>query len=464
MHELATLFPPMTDEEFAGLKDDIARNGVHQPVAVWREQVIDGRHQYQACHDLGIEAPLRHLDDDADPVSFVLSANMSRRQLSPSQKAIITAQLPLVVNGSNQYTVESGGVKVGTKFFVPHSQEQRALWAGITPRYQSDADGIVKDGAPDIIEKVRNGDITVNDAIVVVRAQRKTKAAAKKAEKERREAEEKAKAEKEAAEKAKAEREATILEAAIERVEDAQARGKPITLQEAVKAIRREMVRAEWEQQQEEMRNADPLDAVQLILSPCADLHQQVEAESVDIILTDPPYKPATLDVYKDLAEFAVHALKPGGVLLAMAGTSHLPDVLQYLCNTEGLNYHWTLNYMMPGGNLRFHTRAVRMGWKPVIWMVKGESDGTDRFDVVEAPRLAVQDTRFHEWGQNEGGFEKLLDLFGFPGQMVCDPFLGGGTTALIARRKGCGFIGADVDAQYLKITAERLRDDPSCQ
>ncbi len=45
LHELATLFPPMTDEEIADLKT-ISQNGVHQPIAVWQDSIIDGRHRH----------------------------------------------------------------------------------------------------------------------------------------------------------------------------------------------------------------------------------------------------------------------------------------------------------------------------------------------------------------------------------------------------------------------------------
>ena len=107
IHELATMFPLMGPEEYAGFKADIKANGIHQAVAVWRGALIDGRHRYQACQDLGVDPPIRYRDDDADPVAFVLSANMSRRQLTGSQKVIITAQLPRLERGNNQYNLES---------------------------------------------------------------------------------------------------------------------------------------------------------------------------------------------------------------------------------------------------------------------------------------------------------------------------------------------------------------------
>ena len=244
--------------------------------------------------------------------------------------------------------------------------------------------------------------------------------------------------------------------------EEAVKKEEPLTrskLKKIVKDNKKKKEKENWTMQKEEKHKTSKLTNVELILSSCIELHKHVPENSVDIILTDPPYKPDTLSCYRDLAEFAVHALKPNGILLAMAGTSHLPDVMNYLCNTENLKYHWTLNYLMPGSSLRFHTRAVRMGWKPVIWLVKGKSDGTDRFDVITAPALSAQDTRFHEWGQNEGGFKLLLELFAFPGQVVCDPFLGGGTTGVVAKQLGCKIIGADIEKECLDISRLRILD-----
>ena len=45
------------------------------------------------------------------------------------------------------------------------------------------------------------------------------------------------------------------------------------------------------------------------------------------------------------------------------------------------------------------------------------------------------------------------------PGDVVCDPFLGGGTTAVAALDLQCRFVGADIDADCLRITRERLTD-----
>jgi site-specific DNA-methyltransferase (adenine-specific) len=43
------------------------------------------------------------------------------------------------------------------------------------------------------------------------------------------------------------------------------------------------------------------------------------------------------------------------------------------------------------------------------------------------------------------------------PGELVCDPFLGGGTTALAALSQGRNFVGADIDPSAIETAQGRL-------
>ena len=66
---------------------------------------------------------------------------------------------------------------------------------------------------------------------------------------------------------------------------------------------------------------------------------------------------------------------------------------------------------------------------------------------------------KYHKWGQQLPNFQKIVDAFAWPGQTICDPFLGGGTTALAALERGCAFIGADVDASCIETTRRRIEE-----
>jgi site-specific DNA-methyltransferase (adenine-specific) len=50
-----------------------------------------------------------------------------------------------------------------------------------------------------------------------------------------------------------------------------------------------------------------------------------------------------------------------------------------------------------------------------------------------------------------------ILERFTEPGQLVCDPFLGAGTTALAAVQLGRRFVGSDIDNGQVMIAQGRL-------
>lgn len=168
---------------------------------------------------------------------------------------------------------------------------------------------------------------------------------------------------------------------------------------------------------------------------------------SVDVVLTDPPYPKEFLSLWSDLGRFAKRVLKKDGMLVAMSGQLHLPAV--YAALAEHLPYRWTIAYLATGHATVVHARRIHCMWKPVV--VYGAM--TRRlYDVARSDRAEKQD---HEWGQSENGFSDLLRLVADPGQIICDPFLGAGTTAVCALRYGCSFVGAELEERHF-VTARR--------
>lgn len=54
--------------------------------------------------------------------------------------------------------------------------------------------------------------------------------------------------------------------------------------------------------------------------------------------------------------------------------------------------------------------------------------------------------------------FEKLIEIFTIEGSLVCDPFLGSGTTAVASKNKNRKFIGSEIDSDYYEIAKKRVR------
>jgi site-specific DNA-methyltransferase (adenine-specific) len=203
-------------------------------------------------------------------------------------------------------------------------------------------------------------------------------------------------------------------------------------------------------------------DAYQILHGNCADI---ALARPVDWIITDPPYGADAIPFYSLLGQWAVTNLKTGGSCLVMTGQLCLPEVLAVL--TISLRYHWTLAWLMPGGMpTQIWPRKVSCFWKPVIWLTNGPSVAEHMLTDVLHNKPNDRDKADHHWGQADAGFAQLIDVFTQPGDTICDPFCGGGTTGLAAvalRRK---FIGIDADAAAIEMTRKRLaelREEMTC-
>ena len=196
----------------------------------------------------------------------------------------------------------------------------------------------------------------------------------------------------------------------------------------------------------------------------CAELAAEVPAGSVDWIITDPPYPKEFLSCWSELGEFAAHALKPGGSLLAMTGTMYLPEVFRRMEAEPGLQYWWTLTYDMSRGSLPGNwmwARRLNQYFKQILWYWKpGEAkpEALHKTDWVPCPGgHRDKDQRFHKWGQMESGVLELCRKFAQPGELIVDPFVGGGTMAVAALALGCSFIGADIDIEAVETTRRRM-------
>ncbi|MGC4067262.1 MAG: ParB N-terminal domain-containing protein [Polyangiaceae bacterium] len=92
VHPYAELFPELDENALRALADDIAKNGLLHPICLLDGQILDGRNRWKACQLAHVE-PRTVAFTGSDPVGFVLSMNLRRRQLTPSQLATLGVEL-----------------------------------------------------------------------------------------------------------------------------------------------------------------------------------------------------------------------------------------------------------------------------------------------------------------------------------------------------------------------------------
>jgi len=54
----------------------------------------------------------------------------------------------------------------------------------------------------------------------------------------------------------------------------------------------------------------------------------------------------------------------------------------------------------------------------------------------------------------------RLIELYTYEGDLVLDPFMGSGSTAVAARRSGRHYVGFETEAEYIAIANERLKPE----
>jgi len=188
-HVLADIFPQMPQPEFEELMADIAANGLIDPVWLYQDQILDGRHRYRACCELGIKCDFQEYVGDS-PASFVLSKNLQRRDLNRGQRAIVSLELEPYLAAEAKERQRQAGSKYGvgqpkaSEFNhgvdqkVPqliaeglpktdNSKESRTIAAQLTGtnrQYVSDAKRL-KQKAPDLLEQVRTGGMSIPQAM-----------------------------------------------------------------------------------------------------------------------------------------------------------------------------------------------------------------------------------------------------------------------------------------------------------
>jgi hypothetical protein len=172
-------------------------------------------------------------------------------------------------------------------------------------------------------------------------------------------------------------------------------------------------------------------------------------------VITDPPYQDEADGLYPDLVRVAAELLSDEGTLVVLAGTrprawlNRLPRMV-----SEKLPLRWVGVYLTGGAAYRDHQSRIATNWKPLLIFGGRRPLNTDVF------RSNGDDKRHHLWGQNEQAFGQLVEAFTDPGDLVVDPFVGAGTTAVACHDLGRRFVGCDVDAEAIAVARGRVAEE----
>ena len=411
-HPLADIVPAMSAAEYRELAVDVKAHGLREPIALFEGKVLDGRHRLRACADAGIKPRYRDFDgDEAAAIAFVLSENLHRRHLDSGQRACVIVDAEeayaRIVEKGKAAQVEAGRAHGGDR----RSEAARKRLVEKVP--QADPDSGPAPKSRDLAAATAGTNPKYVDAAVTLKKEDP---------------------------------------AAFERVKTGKTKmGRAI----------KDHNRAKKAKAQAAAIVEVAADSGACSIRSCtmqALLADPAFASTLDAIITDPPYPKEFLDLYEDLARLAKSALKPHGILAVMVGQSYLPEILARM--TRHMEYAWTLAYLTPGGQaVQIWNRKVNTFWKPVL-LFGGPQKAGWIGDVVSSD-VNDNDKAHHHWGQSESGMARLVERLTKPGDLVCDPFLGGGTTAVVSLALGRKFVGCDTDNASVAEARKRVGAKP---
>lgn len=160
LHPLCTLFPRLSGADFEALKNDIRDNGLREPIIIHDGMILDGGNRYRACLEIGVDPGVMKFGG-GNLVSYVISANLHRRHLTPGQQAAIVASAQDWAKAQG-YGGARKGVQVAT---LPlETIKDRSSQSGASVRTQRMADKVAKVN-PELAKKVGYGEISLPDAI-----------------------------------------------------------------------------------------------------------------------------------------------------------------------------------------------------------------------------------------------------------------------------------------------------------
>ena len=220
------------------------------------------------------------------------------------------------------------------------------------------------------------------------------------------------------------------------------------------------VVKYAHEKRQRETRQAKRIQSAKnisldtrIIVGDFRDHADRVADGSLSLIFTDPPYDREASAMLLDLAKFAEKKLAEGGSLICYVGQTQLPDALDAL--RLHLRYWWTIACVHAGGATVMREYGINAGWKAVLWFVKTTRDNNSIMvsDVMSGGEEKAQ----HDWQQAQSEAEYWIEKLCPPDGLVCDPFLGSGTTAAAARKLNRQWIAFEIDPTTAGIANSRV-------
>ena len=208
----------------------------------------------------------------------------------------------------------------------------------------------------------------------------------------------------------------------------------------------------------------------------CLEIMKRFPNESVDLVLTDPPYGVGSNDKkngYEDrfynvenLSSLLFNKLKANNRCLVFSAQKTFVNVLTEF-EKKGFKFCQTLIWHFP--NLAGGAKKVfdfTSTYEQILLFHKGKPSCINKLKnrrnidvlVFTKPQSNYKfDKRYHIHQKPIALIEHLLLFLSVENDLVLDPFLGSGTTAVVCEKLNRRWIGIEINSKYCEIAKKRI-------
>jgi N6-adenosine-specific RNA methylase IME4 len=170
--EFKNLIPPLTTEEYAGLEQSIIAEGCRDALVTWNGTLIDGHNRYEICtrHGIPYNTSEKAFDSREDAMLWIIDNQFSRRNLPVYERGVLALKKKNIIAKQAEKRMLAG------KKTDPNQNSDK----GSTYKKLADMAGVSHDTiykieriekqAPELLkEKIKSGEVSINQAYQTVR-------------------------------------------------------------------------------------------------------------------------------------------------------------------------------------------------------------------------------------------------------------------------------------------------------
>lgn len=177
IHEaLRAYIDPLTEHEYAALERSILTEGCRDALVCWGDILIDGHNRYAICQRHNLPYKIVHNDNFTaieDVQLWMIDNHLARRSVSDFQRGMLALRKKEIVLSrmrvqEEQAPAENSESEVAIPVIKPtQSRQEIARLAGISSSAVVQIEKIQKAAAPELVQAVRDGTISISAAAAV---------------------------------------------------------------------------------------------------------------------------------------------------------------------------------------------------------------------------------------------------------------------------------------------------------